>query len=146
MKAAFAAYLSSSPSDESDDGGGSRIRAIMVGTRRSDPHGGALGAFEPTDRGWPAFMRVHPVLEWHYAEVWAFLRHLRVEYCGLYDEGYTSLGGTNDTRPNPRLRVEEEGEGGRVWYRPAYELEADEEERLGREGGLGQEEGQGGGV
>lgn len=76
-------------------------------------------------------MRVHPVLEWRYAEVWAFLRHLGVEYCRLYDEGYTSLGGTNDTRPNPNLRVVEEG---RVWCRPAYELEADEEERLGREG------------
>lgn len=85
-----------------------------------------------TDGGWPVFMRVHPMLEWRYAEVWAFLRHLGVEYCGLYDEGYTSLGGTDDTRPNPVLRVQEEG--GRVWYRPAYELERDEDERLGREG------------
>ncbi|CAF9917673.1 hypothetical protein IMSHALPRED_003716 [Imshaugia aleurites] len=121
MKSAFADYLS---------GTGRSIRAIMVGTRRTDPHGADLAAFEPTDHGWPAFMRVHPVLEWRYAEVWAFLRHLGVEYCGLYDEGYTSLGGTNDTRPNPRLRVVEDGG---VRYRPAYELEADEEERLGRE-------------
>lgn len=103
----------------------------MVGTRRTDPHGAKLLPFDTTDHGWPAFMRVHPVLEWRYAEVWAFLRHLGVEYCGLYDEGYTSLGGTNDTRPNPMLMVVEEG---RVRYRPAYELEADEEERLGREG------------
>lgn len=153
MKAAFADYLadsskssskSSGAAGEGEGGGeGGGIRAIMVGTRRTDPHGGALSAFDPTDHGWPAFMRVHPVLEWRYAEVWAFLRHLGVGYCALYDEGYTSLGGTNDTRPNPRLRVVEDGDGdggggggggGRVWYRPAYELEADEEERLGREG------------
>lgn len=125
MRAAFAAYLSGPA--------GRPIRAIMVGTRRTDPHGARLSAFDPTDHGWPAFMRVHPVLEWAYADVWAFLRHLGVEYCALYDEGYTSLGGTDDTRPNPRLRVVEEGGEGRVWYRPAYELEADEEERLGRE-------------
>lgn len=144
MKAAFADYLADSKSKSNSDGngdegggGGGGIRAIMVGTRRTDPHGGRLSAFDATDGGWPAFMRVHPVLEWRYAEVWAFLRHLGVEYCELYDAGYTSLGGTNDTRPNPRLRVVEEeggGGGGRVWYRPAYELEADEEERLGREG------------
>lgn len=141
MKAAFADYLadSNSKSKSSGEEGEGGIRAIMVGTRRTDPHGGALSAFDPTDHGWPAFMRVHPVLEWRYAEVWAFLRHLGVGYCALYDEGYTSLGGTNDTRPNPRLRVVEDGDGdggggGRVWYRPAYELEADEEERLGREG------------
>lgn len=73
-------------------------------------------------------MRVHPVIDWHYAEVWAFLRHLGVEYCALYDEGYTSLGGVGDTHPNPALRVE-----GGERFRPAYELEEDEEERLGRD-------------
>lgn len=50
-----------------------------------------------------------------------------VPYCELYDRGYTSLGGTTDTHPNPALRVEEGG------YRPAYELEEDDEERLGRD-------------
>jgi len=123
MSTAFRSYLSSSA--------GQPIKAIFVGTRRTDPHGGKLSAYDVTDRGWPEFMRVHPVLEWRYAEVWAFLRYLGVEYCGLYDEGYTSLGGTNDTQPNPALRVVEEG--GRVWYRPAYELVEDEQERLGRD-------------
>ena len=55
-----------------------------------------------------------------------FIRHLGIPYCELYDRGYTSLGGTTDTHPNPALRVE----GG---FRPAYELEMDEEERLGRD-------------
>lgn len=120
MKSAFSAYLALHPA----------IRAIFVGTRRTDPHGGTLTPFDPTDRGWPSFMRVHPVVEWHYAEVWAFLRELEVPYCAVYDEGFTSLGGREDTWPNPRLKRVGAGEEG---YRPAFELVEDEEERLGRE-------------
>ena len=84
-------------------------------------------------------MRIHPVIDWHYAEIWAFIRHLGIPYCGLYDLGYTSLGGTTDTHPNPALRKgdgfgggEEEVEG-KERFRPAYELVEDEEERLGRD-------------
>ncbi|KAK5165177.1 3'-phosphoadenosine 5'-phosphosulfate sulfotransferase [Saxophila tyrrhenica] len=122
MREAFTAYLSSNPS----------IRAIFVGTRRTDPHGAELTHFDPTDRGWPEFMRVHPVIDWRYAEIWTFIRELGVEYCGLYDEGYTSLGGREDTHRNPALK-EREGEG----FRPAYELVEDGEERLGRDWGEG---------
>ncbi|KAL8796569.1 MAG: hypothetical protein Q9182_007346 [Xanthomendoza sp. 2 TL-2023] len=124
MKEAFATYLAKNP----------KVEAIFVGTRRTDPHGEKLsaGGFDMTDGGWPRFMRVHPVIEWHYSEVWAFLRHLKIPYCELYDQGYTSLGGTNDTHPNPALRVPESDEA-EVKYRPAYELEKDREERLGRD-------------
>jgi hypothetical protein len=46
-------------------------------------------------------------------------------------KGYTSLGGKLDTYPNPHLKKEgENGEG----FRPAYDLLADDEERLGRDG------------
>ncbi|MCJ1311999.1 hypothetical protein MMC25_005673 [Agyrium rufum] len=143
MPSCFATYLSSLPS----------IKAIFVGTRRTDPHGSSLSPFDPTDGKWPPFMRIHPVLEWRYREIWAFLRELEVDYCALYDEGYTSLGGTDDTVRNPALRVrrgdvtgEDGGNGGEDErearsrsrsedvYRPAYELLEDEEERLGRDG------------
>jgi len=46
-------------------------------------------------------------------------------------KGYTSLGGTQDTHPNPQLKKGDEN-GAR--FRPAYELMADDEERLGRDG------------
>ena len=135
IRSAFASYLDLHP----------QIRAIFVGTRRTDPHGASLTHFDKTDHGWPDFMRIHPVVDWHYAEIWAFIRHLGIDYCPLYDEGYTSLGGTDDTHPNPMLLRKtsasaSNGGGGsrngdssqKKSYRPAYELMDDDEERLGR--------------
>jgi FAD synthetase len=60
MKAAFADYLKDTPS----------VKAILVGTRRTDPHGEHLKHFDPTDSGWPAFVRIHPVIDWHYVDIW----------------------------------------------------------------------------
>ncbi|KAK7202569.1 putative FAD synthetase [Myxozyma melibiosi] len=115
MKAAFEKFLSARP----------QIKAIMVGTRRTDPNGAGLGDFDETDGGWPRFMRIQPVIEWQYEEVWFFLREVGIKYCVLYDLGYTSLGGTTDTFKNPALRVGEE-------YLPAHELEDGTKERMGR--------------
>ncbi|KAL2020834.1 hypothetical protein VTK56DRAFT_7927 [Thermocarpiscus australiensis] len=118
MRPALEAYLRDRPA----------VKAIFLGTRRTDPHGEFLSHFNPTDEGWPQFMRVHPVIDWHYVEIWAFIRHLRIPFCDLYNRGFTSLGGLTDTRPNPALAVS----GDVSKFRPAYELRDDEEERLGR--------------
>lgn len=45
--------------------------------------------------------------------------------------GYTSLGSTDDTHPNPALKADESGKS--ADFRPAYELMDDHEERLGRD-------------
>ncbi|KAI5928294.1 hypothetical protein F4810DRAFT_647830 [Camillea tinctor] len=121
MKKGLEKYLAERPN----------IQAVFVGTRRTDPHGEKLSHFDPTDAEWPDFMRIHPVIDWHYAEIWAFIRHLSVPYCPLYDQGYTSLGGKRDTHPNPHLKTGG-GENGEK-FRPAYELIGDDEERLGRD-------------
>ncbi|KAI1269230.1 adenine nucleotide alpha hydrolases-like protein [Xylariaceae sp. FL1019] len=120
MKQGLEKYLAERPN----------IKAIFVGTRRTDPHGEKLTHFDPTDAGWPDFMRIHPVIDWHYADIWAFIRHLDIPYCPLYDQGYTSLGGTEDTHPNPNLK---QAEGSATGFLPAYVLVEDEEERLGRD-------------
>ncbi|KAK1722837.1 phosphoadenosine phosphosulfate reductase [Colletotrichum acutatum] len=59
MKDGLEAYLVDRPN----------VKAIFVGTRRTDPHGEKLTDFDPTDSGWPAFMRVHPVIDWHYGQL-----------------------------------------------------------------------------
>ncbi|KAL2271953.1 hypothetical protein VTJ83DRAFT_1324 [Remersonia thermophila] len=119
MRPALEAYLKDRPA----------VKAIFLGTRRTDPHGENLTHFDPTDEGWPRLMRVHPVIDWHYVEIWAFIRHLQIPFCELYNRGFTSLGGVKDTRPNPALAIG--GNGSK--FRPAYELRADDEERLGRD-------------
>ena len=60
MKAAFADYLKEREN----------VKCIFVGTRRTDPHGENLSFFDLTDGGWPSFMRCHPMIDWHYAEIW----------------------------------------------------------------------------
>ncbi|KAK4047763.1 3'-phosphoadenosine 5'-phosphosulfate sulfotransferase [Microbotryomycetes sp. JL221] len=126
-----------------------QVEAILVGTRRNDPHGAQLTPFDPTDKGWPNFMRVHPILDWSYKQIWDFLRHPMltigdenqsgdqddvgtIEWCELYDYGYTSLGSTHNTFPNPLLRTEDEVGlvGG---WRPAWDLQDGSQERAGRE-------------
>lgn len=76
-----------------------------------------------------------------------FIRYLNIPYCELYDLGYTSLGGTTDTQPNPALARQPSTQqvpqqittnGGtngiaKPKFRPAYELVDDYEERLGRD-------------
>jgi FAD synthetase len=42
-------------------------------------------------------MRVHPIINWSYADIWEFLRSKELEkgagvpYCNLYDYGYVCL-------------------------------------------------------
>ncbi|KAL4786300.1 hypothetical protein BJX76DRAFT_321497 [Aspergillus varians] len=117
LKSGFEDYLNKHPS----------VKAIFVGMRRTDPYAANLKWFDRTDSGWPDFMRIHPVIDWQYAEIWGFMRHLQLEYCSLYDMGYTSLGGLSNTDQNPSL-----WDPVKHAYRPAYELTDDSLERAGR--------------
>jgi len=85
------------------------ITGILIGTRRSDPHGGGLSSPSlytaviptfvaaklshrcPTDPDWPKFERINPIINWSYSDVWKFLRQLNVPYCRLYDEGQVAV-------------------------------------------------------
>ena len=109
-------------------------------------------AFETaTDPGWPSFMRIHPIINWSYHDVWTYLRRFQVPYCDLYDKGsvlfpsvplvpltdpifrYTSLGSVHNTFPNPALRIgDSAGDETQPAWKPAYELQDGSLERAGR--------------
>jgi len=69
---------------------------------------------------------VFPILHWNYKDVWQFLKGFNLEYCPLYDIGYTSLGEIHNSVQNPCLK-EDDGS-----FRPAYMLRDDEQERFSR--------------
>ncbi|XP_043660303.1 FAD synthase [Drosophila teissieri] len=111
----------------------SQVKAIFLGCRRSDPEGFDLCDMAPTNNGWPAMMRIFPLLEWSYHDIWSYLRSNNLPYCCLYDRGYTSLGDRSSTRLNPNLLSYDE-KLGKMTYRPAYELEDVLLERINRDG------------
>lgn len=73
-------------------------------------------------------MRVNPILDWDYHDVWDFLQAASLPYCKLYDEGYTSVGSIKNTVPNSAL-MREDGT-----YAPAHLLPDARLERAGRVG------------
>lgn len=102
------------------------LRAVFLGTRRTDPHGDSLSLISPTTAGWPQLDRICPLLDWEYEDVWYYLLSRNFAYCSLYDNGYTSLGSADNTRPNPAL-LQPDGS-----YAPAHQLKNSLDERLGR--------------
>ena len=119
MKAALCSFKRDCP----------QIRAVLIGVRRTDPNCAELDLTNATDtaQGWPSFMRIHPLLNCNYAQIWDHLKSNKVPYCPLYDQGYTSLGDADKTHPNPALN--QNGNS----YLPAFMLQDEALERSGRE-------------
>ncbi|TQE06707.1 hypothetical protein C1H46_007656 [Malus baccata] len=107
------------------------IKAIFLGVRIGDPTAVGQEQFSPSSVGWPPFMRVNPILDWSYRDVWALLLTCKVQYCSLYDQGYTSIGSIYDTVPNALLSINNSSDNKEV-FRPAYLLSDGRLERAGR--------------
>lgn len=103
-----------------------QVKAIFLGTRHGDPNAKDQETFSPSSPGWPPFMRINPVLDWTYHDVWSFLCMAHLPYCCLYDKGYTSLGSVETTHPNEALALED------GTFAPAHSLNDARLERAGR--------------
>ncbi|XP_057338166.1 uncharacterized protein LOC130676155 [Microplitis mediator] len=106
-----------------------KLKATLMGIRKDDPGSESLEPFKDTDEGWPKIMRVSPILDWTYSQIWEFILKHKVPYCSLYDQGYTSLGHRTTTSPNPLLRDPDNP----ARYLPAYTLKDSSTERNGRQ-------------
>ena len=87
----------------------------------------------PSSAGWPAFLRVNPLLDWAYGDVWRFLRGAAavddtVGWCELYERGYTSVGSRSGSGVTAAL-----WDADREVWKGAWELEEEADERGGRE-------------
>uniref|UniRef100_A0A1A9VDI9 FAD synthase n=1 Tax=Glossina austeni TaxID=7395 RepID=A0A1A9VDI9_GLOAU len=49
------------------------IRAVFMGSRQPDPHCQDLKLMQPNDPGWPALMRINPILEWTRRDIWQYI-------------------------------------------------------------------------
>ena len=60
---------------------------IVMGTRKDDPGCSNLGtiAESDTNKGYPKFKRVNPIIDWDYHSVWKFILDFKIPYCKLYD-------------------------------------------------------------
>uniref|UniRef100_A0A0N5BNR4 FAD synthase n=1 Tax=Strongyloides papillosus TaxID=174720 RepID=A0A0N5BNR4_STREA len=104
---------------------------IIMGTRHMDPTGKYMKSnICETDSDWPKLLRVCPIFDWNYHEVWRVIKTLNIPYCCLYDEGYTSLGEKKSTAKNEELVKKENGNV--IGYLPAYKLKNSESERVNR--------------
>lgn len=103
------------------------VKAVFLGVRSSDFPGNAekMDFFAETTEGWPHSMRIMPLLNWHYSDIWSYIDGNEIPVCSLYEHGYTSIGAMSKTKPNPYLLDKETGE-----YMHARMLQDDNLERI----------------
>ncbi|KAF9589692.1 hypothetical protein IFM89_027222 [Coptis chinensis] len=80
--------------------------------------------------GLDALLKEKPTKAIFLGDVWAFLLTCKVQYCSLYDQGYTSIGSIYDTVPNLLLCISESSKIDH--FRPAYLLVDGRLEKAGR--------------
>ncbi|EAS01661.1 phosphoadenosine phosphosulfate reductase family protein (macronuclear) [Tetrahymena thermophila SB210] len=86
------------------------LQAVIMGQRRVDPYCEKLEKVSPsdTDKGYPPFYRINPIIDWSYEQVWEFLLDFKIPYCSLYERGFTYLGNADNTHQNSHT-VQQDG-------------------------------------
>lgn len=100
---------------------------VFTGIRHNDPYGSKTSMIQKTDKDWPQIYLLNPLLNWDYHDIWYYIFDRDLEYCKLYDQGYTSLGQLGNTFKNSLLFDHQEKK-----YQAAFKLKDGKNERLGR--------------
>lgn len=108
------------------------ITHAFTGIRFTDPYGSKTALTQKTDSDWPQITLVNPLLNWSYEDIWSYILNHNLEYCHLYDQGYTSLGQINNTFKNYLLFDQVRKIYLPAYYLPSLTLESNENERIGR--------------
>lgn len=105
------------------------IRTIIMGTRKDDMKSPAeasqiaLTLHQTSTYPFPKFMRIFPVFNFGYNEIWRLILSSGLDYLPLYDKGYSSIGNKDNTKINSFLF-----DNDRKIY-PAWYLKQEESER-----------------
>ena len=104
-----------------------KLEGVIMGTRKSDPYSSELCHLSPTQNDWPYIIRILPILNWEYNDVWVYIDKNNISMSELYTkQGYTSIGDKNKTFPNFRLF------NMKGWSHPRLLEDGDKWERVGR--------------
>lgn len=101
------------------------VISFVMGTRIDDPHTDKMHILNMSSRGLPPYLYLNPIFYWSYGAIWTFILFFKINYCILYDHGYSSIGSIHDTIKNEYLK----------WngcYLPAYFLKYWKYERFNR--------------
>ncbi len=74
------------------------VRALCIAIRR-DEHESRQNETYRAQVDEPAYLRIHPLLDFEERDVWACILSREIPYCPLYAEGYRSLGAKSGTSP-----------------------------------------------
>jgi phosphoadenosine phosphosulfate reductase len=87
--------------------------AWVTGLRRDQSAARAATPVVRTDRAHGGIVKVAPLAGWTREQVWAYVRQHGIEYHGLYDRGYRSIGCAPCTRA---VAPDEDERAGRWWW------------------------------
>ncbi|KAH0572830.1 FAD synthetase [Spironucleus salmonicida] len=73
----------------------------FVGVRKGDPT--SKGVIQQASPGWPQVVRCSALYDFEFLDVFDFLLRFNYKYCELYNKGFTSIGGIENSYQNEKL-------------------------------------------
>ena len=89
------------------------LKAWMTGLRREQAVTRSDARKVELDKDHGNILKINPLVDWTYEQVWSYIRANKIPYNRLHDQGYPSIGCAPCTRP---VTAGEDLRGGRWWW------------------------------